>query len=786
MTGAVRLNEKRLYRVMDAGILACIGLIGGAQVLGIPEVSWAWRAAAVLAFGLFAAVDFLKTREKMLCVLAAAVCLWALVAFAGVSESLLFLRAFWAWLWGNGEVYEQWQMGFQVLTASVIAAAAYLAELFLERLPVLKPIFAGLLAAGLLYCLFARIRLPHLGVVFLLGYLVTVYVEWSQKRWERVRGQGDRAHMLWVMPFLALYLLLMAGTSAPEEPYGWPWVDSIYQRLRETFLVYSQKISWGGREGFGLAFSGFSEDGSLGGDLHQEKREVMTVRIKGDTVENVYLTGKVYDAFDGRQWEQTDSGSPLGMLLDTAQTKCAVREYNRQYQRDYMKELELDIRYAYFNTRFLFAPLKTWMVEGDGKGFDYEDVAGSLSFRKHKGYGTEYRLQYYRLNTGQEEFYRFLEEAAGDGQLDQAVLEEMGRWEKDSGETATSETLETWRRGIYEKYLGEPSLSRQAADYLSEMTKGARTDIERLRAIERELSSYTYSRTPGNLPGDISDEEAFLDYFLLESREGYCTYFATAFVLLARASGIPARYVEGFCVPVEEKAEVAVYSDMAHAWPEVYLSGVGWIPFEPTPGYGEVRHVSWDLRQPMEELPKEEAQRPVTGQGKKEEGKPWAEPQEEEEEAAEEEPPESAEGRYWGMAAIVLLTVFAAWAAALVLNHGLGRYRYKRMGLEEKFRAEVHRNLRILAMLGLARAEHETLQELRERGQKKEGLTDRVNRGDLLLFLENYENITYGTGAVTEEMLEEAVSEGRAYLACLRRERKWAYVYYRLHPWGLL
>ena len=132
MTGAVRLNEKRLYRVMDAGILACIGLIGGAQVLGIPEVSWAWRAAAVLAFGLFAAVDFLKTREKMLCVLAAAVCLWALVAFAGVSESLLFLRAFWAWLWGNGEVYEQWQMGFQVLTASVIAAAAYLAELFLE------------------------------------------------------------------------------------------------------------------------------------------------------------------------------------------------------------------------------------------------------------------------------------------------------------------------------------------------------------------------------------------------------------------------------------------------------------------------------------------------------------------------------------------------------------------------------------------------------------------------------------------------------------------------------
>lgn len=114
---------------------------------------------------------------------------------------------------------------------------------------------------------------------------------------------------------------------------------------------------------------------------------MMTVRIKGDTVENVYLTGKVYDAFDGRQWEQTDSGSPLGMLLDTAQTKCAVREYNRQYQRDYMKELELDIRYAYFNTRFLFAPLKTWMVEGTGKDLTTRMWPGACLSESIRGTG---------------------------------------------------------------------------------------------------------------------------------------------------------------------------------------------------------------------------------------------------------------------------------------------------------------------------------------------------------------------------------------------------------------
>ena len=36
-------------------------------------------------------------------------------------------------------------------------------------------------------------------------------------------------------------------------------------------------------------------------------------------------------------------------------------------------------------------------------------------------------------------------------------------------------------------------------------------------------------------------------------------------------------------------------SGMAHSWPEVYIDGVGWIPFEPTPGYGRMRYVSWGM-----------------------------------------------------------------------------------------------------------------------------------------------------------------------------------------------
>ena len=37
--------------------------------------------------------------------------------------------------------------------------------------------------------------------------------------------------------------------------------------------------------------------------------------------------------------------------------------------------------------------------------------------------------------------------------------------------------------------------------------------------------------------------------------------------------------------------------NMAHAWPEVYIKGIGWLPFEPTPGYEELRYTPWEMRE---------------------------------------------------------------------------------------------------------------------------------------------------------------------------------------------
>ena len=74
-----------------------------------------------------------------------------------------------------------------------------------------------------------------------------------------------------------------------------------------------------------------------------------------------------------------------------------------------------------------------------------------------------------------------------------------------------------------------------------------------------------------------------MEFFLLESRQGYCVHFATAATALLRAMGIPARYAEGYAVPAGEEGWVDVPDFNAHAWVEVYFGGAGWIPFEVTP-----------------------------------------------------------------------------------------------------------------------------------------------------------------------------------------------------------
>ena len=117
-------------------------------------------------------------------------------------------------------------------------------------------------------------------------------------------------------------------------------------------------------------------------------------------------------------------------------------------------------------------------------------------------------------------------------------------------------------------------------DLANEITEHARTPYDKAIAIQNWLTrNFRYTLDVGEHPENID----FVTSFLLDTRKGYCTYFASAMTVLCRMAGLPARYVEGYLAVPNAQGEALVTGKDAHAWTEIYFKGFGWLTFDATP-----------------------------------------------------------------------------------------------------------------------------------------------------------------------------------------------------------
>lgn len=122
----------------------------------------------------------------------------------------------------------------------------------------------------------------------------------------------------------------------------------------------------------------------------------------------------------------------------------------------------------------------------------------------------------------------------------------------------------------------------------SSITRGHDSEYHRAIALQDYLrQNHTYSlEVPHTPPG-----REFVHYFLMDTKEGYCTYFATALAVMLRLEGIPSRYVEGYRMPQHSHDGIyEIRQKHAHAWVEAYIQGFGWVTLEPTPAYSVPEH----------------------------------------------------------------------------------------------------------------------------------------------------------------------------------------------------
>ena len=155
--------------------------------------------------------------------------------------------------------------------------------------------------------------------------------------------------------------------------------------------------------------------------------------------------------------------------------------------------------------------------------------------------------------------------------------------------------------GIPDQFLQQPSnvpeIVRGTADAV---TAGASTPYARAMAIQKYLRSteFSYSlQSPVQGGYDGNGLSVLADF--LAQKSGYCIHFASAMAVMARLEGIPSRIAVGYAPGRPTGATVSlsgqgplpefeVDARDAHAWPELYFQGIGWVAFEPTPSRGIV------------------------------------------------------------------------------------------------------------------------------------------------------------------------------------------------------
>ncbi|KZX60160.1 transglutaminase [Halioglobus sp. HI00S01] len=140
-------------------------------------------------------------------------------------------------------------------------------------------------------------------------------------------------------------------------------------------------------------------------------------------------------------------------------------------------------------------------------------------------------------------------------------------------------TLSEWRREVELRLPGDNNPRMRAlAREMASASGGSREIVDQALALFAN-EPFVYTLSPPLLP-----EQDSIDAFLFGTRSGFCEHYASAFVHLMRAAGVPARVVAGYqggeINPVN--GTVIVHQFDAHAWAEVWHEGEGWVRVDPT------------------------------------------------------------------------------------------------------------------------------------------------------------------------------------------------------------
>jgi transglutaminase-like putative cysteine protease len=321
----------------------------------------------------------------------------------------------------------------------------------------------------------------------------------------------------------------------------------------------------------------------------------------GETVLNVksdrpqYWKAETLDGFDGFRWIRTDDRNDVLYGTQVAYTEPRIEgrwDYG-EYNLDWDKRIRFTVRSL--STPFVIGAGVVLNVDG-ARARTMDDGTTQMVGTERLEKGDTYSVRAYVPNPTRTQM-EGMPEGYGQNLIrytaitlpnpGESVTDELG-----SGTIAGGNPVASRESTFVPlRYSDEPELALRADrllrqspyapmyDRALELTKDAPTAYDAVKNVQQWLqNNFTYSE-------HVPTHDVPLMGFLDEDKRGYCQQFSGTMALMLRMAGIPARVAAGFSPGSYNKdtREYRVRDLDAHSWVEVWFTGIGWVPFDPTP-----------------------------------------------------------------------------------------------------------------------------------------------------------------------------------------------------------
>lgn len=347
----------------------------------------------------------------------------------------------------------------------------------------------------------------------------------------------------------AAFLLACLG---PQQTTLKNKADEIRQQVLDR-LFFTEP-----RDVFSLYSVGYSPQGAeqLGGKPNPSDDPVMEV----STPKTAYLRGTVYNRYTGHGWQNSTGGRRyLWQYRRNAALRSQLFDETlppESIQNSLSTPVEISVRMVSDSASTLFVPQRVRELKPGGDAVPYFSNSSEIFITRNVQAGDTWRVS--------APLYSYADPGIGALTEICAAQSEDPRW-----------------NDILNTYLDLPKhLEKPIWELAEKITSGVSAPFEKAMAVQNYLiRNFRYTIDVGEHPENID----FVTSFLMETKKGYCTYFASAMTVLCRMAGLPARYVEGYLAEPDENGLAYVTGLSAHAWTEVYFKGFGWLTFDATP-----------------------------------------------------------------------------------------------------------------------------------------------------------------------------------------------------------